>query len=116
LSNIANISDNRIGVRVYLTHRLGGDTALAQLLRQKQEIEKEIGQTLQWNPNPENRDKIIVIYREADLSLRDKWPEYLEWMVDMTRRFREAFSPRLKHLNLNGGDSKLAEEEASRQN
>jgi Domain of unknown function (DUF4268) len=116
LSNIANISDNRIGVRVYLTHRLGGDAALAQLLQQKQEIEKEIGQRLQWNPNPENRDKIIVIYREADLSRKDKWPEYLEWMVDMTRRFRAAFSPRIRHIDLNGGDSELAEGEGSRQN
>lgn len=115
LSNIANISDNRIGVRVYLTHRLGGDAALAQLLQQREEIEKEIGQALQWNPNPENRDKIIVIYREADLSRRDKWPEFLEWMVDMTRRFREAFSPRLSHLDLNSEEPELTEEEGARQ-
>lgn len=116
LSNIASISDNRIGVRVYLTQRLGGDAALAQLLQQKQEIEKEIGQTLQWNPNPDNRDKIIVIYREADLSRKDKWPEYLEWMVDMTRRFREAFSPRLRHLNLSAEEPEPTEEEEARQN
>lgn len=109
LSNIANTYDNRIGVRVYLRQRHGGEAALAQLLEWKQEIEAEIGQPLQWNPNPENRDKIIALYRDADLARRDKWPEYLEWMVDVTRRFRQAFAPRLKLLHLSIEDVERAE-------
>jgi len=100
LSNTANTDDNRIGVRVYLRQRHGGEAALTQLLGWKEEIEREIGQPLQWNPNPENRDKTIAVYRDADLSRRDKWPEYLDWMVDMTRRFRQAFAPRLRLLHV----------------
>jgi hypothetical protein len=70
LSNIANTYDNRIGVRVYLSQRQGGDAALMQLQEWKPEIEGEIGQALQWNPNPEKRDKIIALYRDAELARR----------------------------------------------
>lgn len=109
LSNTANTYDNRIGVRVYLRQRHGGEAALAQLQEWKKEIESEIGQALQWNPNPDNRDKIIALYRDADLARRDKWPEYLQWMVDTTQRFRQAFGPRLKLLQLSVEDVEQAE-------
>lgn len=111
LSNTANTDDNRIGVRVYLMQRHGGDAALAKLLEAKKEIEAEIGEPLYWNPNPENRDKVIALYRDAELSRRDKWPEYLEWMVEKTRRFRQAFAPRLKLLNLTPDVPTQAEDE-----
>lgn len=103
LSNVANTYDNKIGVRVYLVNRLAGDLALTQFQEWKSEIETAIGQQLQWNPNPTNRDKIIALFRDADLTRRDKWPEYLAWMVDYTRRFRQAFGPRVKMLNLSAG-------------
>lgn len=109
LSNIANTYDNRIGVRVYLRQRQGGEAALAQLQEWKNEIESEVGQPLQWNPNPDNRDKIIALYRDADLVRRDKWPEYLAWMVDMTRRFRQAFGARLRLLNLSSEEVERVE-------
>ncbi|MBN1458879.1 MAG: DUF4268 domain-containing protein [Armatimonadetes bacterium] len=109
LSNIADTQNRRIGVRVYLRQRYGGEKALVQLQGWKQEIEAEIGQPLLWNPNPDNRDKTIALYREAELTRRDKWPEYLKWMVDVTRRFRQAFAPRLRILDLSSEDIEEAE-------
>ena len=53
-----------------------------------------------WDANPGAVNKIIAIHREADLSSRDKWPEYLQWMTEMTDRFRKAFGPRVKQLDL----------------
>jgi len=49
---------------------------------------------------PIGRDSARLRYRDANLQRRDKWPEYLSWMVDTTRRFWRAFAPRLKLLNL----------------
>jgi len=100
LSNIANTYENRIGVRVYIGNKVA-DEALPQLMSQRDEIEKEIGAKLEWNPSPENRDKVIAIYREANLQMPDEWDEPLEWMVDMVRKFRKAFMPRIKKLNIN---------------
>lgn len=87
-------------MRVYLRNQAGGHRALAELLKSKDAIEQEIGQPLLWNPNPDAIDKTIAVYRDTDLRRRDKWPEYLDWMVDMTDRFRRVFGPRIRDLNL----------------
>ena len=98
LSNITNTSDGRLGVRVYLTGRLGGDFVLEQLSAERQVIEDTIEMSLEWNPNPDNKDKVIGVYRDADLSVRDCWDEHLKWMVETTKRFRNVFGPRVKGL------------------
>jgi hypothetical protein len=100
ISNIADTWGNKIGRRVILRHKYNGEAALAQLLESKAEIEKEIGDQLLWDANPDSVNKIIAIYREADLASRDKWPEYIQWMAEMTDRFRKAFGPRAKQLDL----------------
>jgi len=100
LSNILDTYAGRIGVRVYISNRIA-DAALAQLEKDKDAIEKEIGQTLSWNPTPEKRDKIIGLYRKVDRSNREAWPEYCEWLVDTVSKFRKAFMPRVKALKLN---------------
>ena len=97
LSNIANTYENRIGVRVYIGNKIA-DWALPQLEAQKEEIEAEIGTKLEWNPNPENRDKIIAITRDVNLQNREEWDTSITWMVDMVKRFRKAFMPRVKKL------------------
>ena len=99
LSITANVDDGRIGVRVYLSGRLGGDYVLEQLMTDRQAIESEIGATLEWNPNPRKKDKVIGILRDADLSDRDRWNEHLGWMVDMTSKFLNAFGPRVRGLD-----------------
>ena len=100
LSNTANTYDGRIGVRVYLHTRRGGDSAFEQLSADREAIEREIGQPLQWNPNPENKDRIIAIYHDVDLSDRELWARHISWMVTMTERFHKTFGPRVKNLDL----------------
>ena len=100
LSNTANTYDERIGVQVYLSARQGGDFVLEQLLLHREAIEDEIGTPLEWNPNPENKDKVIGVYLDADLSDRDRWNDYVKWMVEMTERFRTVFGPRVRGMDL----------------
>ena len=100
LSNSASVTDGRIAVRVYLSARQGGDFVLEQLMEERQAIEDEVGASLDWNPNPENKDKVIVVYRDADLLDHDNWKEHLKWMVDTTRGFRNVFGPRVRAMDL----------------
>jgi hypothetical protein len=100
LSNTANTYDGRIGVRVYISNKVS-DAVLPQLLDMKSAIEAELGIRLEWNPNPENRDKIIGIYRDASITDRSKRQEDVQWMVDTVVRFREIFGPRLKNMDFN---------------
>jgi hypothetical protein len=74
LSNIANTTDDKIAVRVYISNKIAG-IALPQLEAERSAIEAEIGEKLEWNPNPEKMDKIIRLERTADISDRDKWAE-----------------------------------------
>ena len=97
LSNFVNTWNNHVGVRVYISNKIA-DWALPQLEAQKEKIENEIGSKLQWNPNPENRDKVIVIKKDVNLQNRDEWDDSITWMVDMVKRFRKAFMPRIKKL------------------
>lgn len=99
LSNTANTFDGRIGVRVYLRERHGGDFVFEQLVAERHEIEDKIGTSLEWNPNSDNKDKVIGVYRDADLSDRERWDAYLQWMVDMTRTFRSVFGPRVRGID-----------------
>lgn len=100
ISNTLNTYDEKIGTRLYLNNKIA-DEALKQLEQSRPEIEREIGTSLVWNPNPERGDKIIVINHDIDLSDRDAWPQYCDWLVDMTEKFLRAFKPRIKALNLN---------------
>lgn len=104
LSNTVNTFDHKIGVRVYISNRVGS-SALPALEAEKEEIEREIGCKLDWNPNPDNRDKIIAVFRNANLADRNQWSEYVSWMLQMTELFRKAFAPRVKRLNLSTGQS-----------
>ena len=80
--------------------KYNSEAALSQLDDQREEIEQEIGESLVWDANPQARDKTIAIHRDADLRQRGEWDGHLKWMVDMTGRFRKAFVPRVKQLNL----------------
>jgi hypothetical protein len=99
LSNFANTLDGRIGVRVYLGNKIA-DLALTQLDADREAIEKEIGEPLQWNPNPDARDKVIVLSKDADLSKRSEWPEYIDWLAERVRLFLKTFGPRVEKLRL----------------
>ena len=104
LSNIADTTGKRIGVRVYLGNEVA-DAALAQLDGERATIEAEIGAKLQWNPYPEKKDKIIGLFRQVDLDARERWPEYCDWLIDNVVKFRKAFMPRIKALKIGGNDA-----------
>ena len=91
LSNTCNTDTNSVGVRVYIGNKIA-DTMLPYLEGRKGEIEKAIGQNLQWNPNPENRDKVITLVHSTDFNDTNKVEEALNWLVEYTIKFRETFA------------------------
>jgi len=97
LSNIANTQGNKIGIRLIIKKSLV-ETVLPKLVSQKEEIEKEIGEALIWDSNPKNVNKMIALSYTADLQKKSQWESYLNWLVDRTKKFREAFIPRIKDL------------------
>lgn len=99
LSLIADTSGGRVGIRVYLGNKIA-DQMLENLLQDKEAIETEIGKKLLWNPSPQNKDKIIGLYRDVDLDDLDKWPGYIDWLVENVLLFLKAFGPRVKKIKI----------------
>ena len=97
LSNICNTDSNTVGVRVYISHKIV-DKMLPFLESKKEEIEKSIGKSLQWNPNPENRANIILLSYAPDFLDPARKEEALEWLVDYTIKVRDAFSKLVRGL------------------
>lgn len=96
ISNICNTDTNIVGVRIYIGNKIA-DTMLPYLESHREEIEKTIGQKLVWNPNPDNRDKIIVLHHTTNFSDDSKVEDALNWLVEYTLKLREAFIPIIKN-------------------
>lgn len=95
LSNIFNTDRNEIGVRVYI-HTKHVEEWLPYFMKYKDKVEDTIGLPLAWNPNPENRDKIIGIFKQFDLHDKANWDEAIEWLANYTIKFRRVFSELMK--------------------
>jgi hypothetical protein len=91
LSNTCNTDTNTVGVRVYIRHHIA-DTMLPYLESRKTEIETAIGQSLLWNPNPENRDLVIALHHSTDFNDIKKVDQAIDWLVEYTVKFRETFA------------------------
>ena len=100
LSCIADTYADRIGVRLYLVGRFGGQMALDLLCREKEQIERELGHPVEWDPNPDRSDKVILSARPADLRKREEWATYAEWLVSEVDIFRRVFRERILGLEV----------------
>lgn len=91
ISNTCNTEVNTVGIRVYIGNKIA-DEMLPYLESRREEIEIALGVKLQWNPNPENRDKVISLIHATDFNNAEKLNEALDWLVSYTVKFREVFS------------------------
>jgi hypothetical protein len=91
LSNFCNTEQNNVGVRVYIGSKIA-DEMLPYLESRKEEIETKLGVELQWNPNPDNKDKILLLMHSTNFNDDGKVNEALDWLVKYTVKFREVFS------------------------
>lgn len=91
----ANTEDHVVGVKIYFN---GPEVAevLDQLQTHRDEIEREAGAQLEWNPYPDKKEKIIRLTRGVDLTDRAAWPEAIQWLVQTAIRFRDTFGPRIQ--------------------
>ncbi len=91
LSNFCNTEQSNVGVRVYISNKIADDM-LPYLESRKEEIETKLGVKLQWNPNPNNKDKVLMLTHSTNFNDDGKVNEALDWLVQYTIKFREVFS------------------------
>lgn len=91
ISNTFNTDRNEIGARVYIQNSQV-DEWLPYFESEKERIESEIGDELNWNPNPNNRDKVITLNKHFNLENETEWNAALNWLVENTLQFKSSFS------------------------
>lgn len=99
LSNFCNTEQNTVGVRVYIGNKIAQEM-LPYLESRKVEIENEIGQSLQWNPNEGNKDKIILLLHSTDFNDKQRLEEAQNWLVEYTIKFKRTFSRIIREMPL----------------
>jgi len=76
--------------------------AFEKLLGQKEKIEEELNEEAVWIPPSETGGEgdrsYIALEREGDISNRDDWDEYQNWMLKKGELLRETFYDRIQQL------------------
>lgn len=90
--------DGQVCVRVYFNKPdMAKNKALFDALeKQKESIEKELGDRLEWERRDDKKASQIAIYRDGAIESADD--ELKEWMVDNLLAFKKVFAPRIKEL------------------
>lgn len=99
LSNTFNTNENVIGLRIYI-----GSKEVPKWLpyfeQHKTEIEKELGECLEWSPNSNAKDKVITLTKSFDLTDETKWQEPIQWLTNNTIRFHKVFGKLVRNGRL----------------
>ena len=79
----------------------------------KESIEKEFGESLQWTPaeDGEQRSRIIIHRTITDLSDQNSYRELHEWMLEKMTKFDRIFRQRIQNLPLDEIDDSEPSEE-----
>ena len=70
------------------------------LRRQKDDIEKELGYSLEWEERPDRQDSRIAVYRDQiDPENREDWTRQHEWLAISINDLHRVFAVRVKALD-----------------
>lgn len=70
------------------------------LYRDREAIETEVGEALEWHNPPRKVECRIFIKRVANVRDEQSWPEQHAWLLDKLEVLHRVFSPRIKALDL----------------
>ena len=98
ISATISTDKERIGVELY-NHNDADKSAFNALHAQKDAIEQEFGEPLDWQELPTKKASRIVVYKNGvDPSDEKQYPELHAWMLMKMDRFRMVFAARVRAL------------------
>lgn len=97
---LINTRDNRVWCELTLG---GPDKSkfFSMLQSEKDKIEAEFGDSLNWRDTPvQKHAHISITYENVDPTDREKWPDLQRWLAEKLEAFHNVFSHRIKNLNI----------------
>lgn len=98
LNLTANTREERLGVELWMP---GAEAKrrFANLFKQKKEIEAQLGFELDWQELPDSKAcRVASWYPDASIEEEDRWPEYLDWIVQHLVKMDQVLRPIVKAL------------------
>lgn len=109
ISATISTEKERIGVELSIAND-PAKIAFKALYAQRNEIEKEFGEDIDWQELPGKKAARIVIYQKGDPSDKAQYPAYHAWMMKQMEQFKKVFAKRVQQLDLEpGADDGLGE-------
>lgn len=99
LASVIVVSKKRIRAELYI-HGDEAKARFAQLLRDRSEIEKELGYSLDWSELPTRRDcRISISLNDVDPADRSDWIRQQDWLAARLNEMHRAFAERVANLD-----------------
>ena len=93
-----------VRVLLWISGRPESEAIFYLLREERDQIEDEIGTSLDWLPRPDKKSFVVECRWDADPTDRSDWPSQHERMAELLDAFHRTFSPRLKRLDPSGWD------------
>ncbi len=94
-----NTVSKKLGCEIYIRGE-NAKKAFQLLLEDKETIETEIQEKLNWQELPDGKDSRIVLYFDGDIRQKSQWNDYFIWFKNHAESFHKAFSDRIQSLSL----------------
>ena len=109
ISSTISTDKKRIGVELYIAND-PSKRAFKALLSQRDAVEAEFGEQLDWQELPGKKASRIALFKsQTDPSDESARPEQHAWMLSKMERFRAVFSNRIKAIKLDAEDAREEE-------
>lgn len=84
-----NTRDDRIGCEIYINN---SNDLYHKFQANKNKIEEELNEELEWDELPAKKASRIKLYREINVNDRLTWDDCFKWMATQTERFKTVFT------------------------
>ena len=99
LSALVHKTKRWVEIQVYLDGK-HAKSNFHLLARDKDVIEAELGQPLDWRETPENRSSQIALHwGNVDITDRADWPRQHRWFLENLEALHRVFAPRIRALD-----------------
>ena len=96
LAHVLSSRDKWLRAELYM-HK--DKSIIEELSKEKDQIEKEFGEKLDWEFLPNRVASRIAIYRsDVYLEKEDQWQDYISWVIEKLEKFHDVFRKRLSNL------------------
>ena len=97
LAHVWNVRENWLRTEIYFYK---DKTFIEELSKDKEDIEKEFGEKLDWQFLPNrNASRICLERSNTVLTKEEEWDQYIDWVIENLQKFYDVFHKRVADID-----------------